>query len=81
MHENTQSALKSEKSLRLGEFVGTNGKEDCHAVCRTFGLTGCEWNKGNGDCFAYFENISIGNRRDKSWCYLFDSNTAKGEQV
>ena len=73
MDENTQPALESKKSLYLGEFVGTRGKEDCHAVCRIFGLTGCEWKRKNGECFAYFENISLGKKdKGKSFCYLFD---------
>ena len=72
-------ALKSKKSLKLGEFVGTNGKEDCHSVCRIFGLTGCEWKTFTGECFAYFEHISMGKDTGKSYCYSFDSNVSKGK--
>ena len=64
----------------MGEFVGTNGKEDCHAVCKIFGLTGCEWKEQTGECFAYFENISIGNDHKYSWCYTFDG-TSRGKLV
>ena len=78
LDENTQAAFKSKTSLKLGEFAGTNGKEDCHTVCRIFGLTGCEWKTFTGECFAYFEHISMGNDTGKSYCYSFDSNVSKG---
>ena len=80
LQENKEAALKSKKSLNLGEFHGTHGKEDCHAVCKIFGLTGCEWKQDTGECFAYFEKISIGNDYEVSFCYIFDSNLSKGKR-
>ena len=46
MDERNHEAIKSKVAQKLGKFVGTHGKENCLVVCRTFGLTGCEWLRG-----------------------------------
>ena len=66
MEENQLSAQ------RLGEIGGTNAKEDCLVLCKLFGLTGCEWKIKSEECFAHFNNISIGKTHRSSWCYKFD---------
>ena len=73
LDENNNPALQSKDSLKLGKFGGSTGKEDCLVVCRIFGLTGCEWNKISGECFAYMKKLSIGNVYKTSYCYTFDN--------
>ena len=71
--------MDSKESLRLGEFVGGHGKDDCLVVCRIFGLTGCEWNSVSGECYAHMKEISIGTRPKISFCYKFNNNPAVGK--
>ena len=81
LDENKKEAIKSKESLTLGTFVGTHGKEDCLAVCRIFGLTGCEWNTITGQCHAHMKKVTIGTAYKKTYCYTFNSNPTLGEIV
>ena len=81
MDERNHEAIKSKVAQKLGKFVGTHGKENCLVVCRTFGLTGCEWHTITGDCYAHMEKISVGEKYRKSYCYQFNSNPALGKIV
>ena len=62
-------------------FTGTHGKENCLAVCRKFGLTGCEWDFAAGDCYAHMKSVSIGNDYRSSFCYKFNKYPGKMIQV
>ena len=81
MDENGQASIKSKDAQKLGMFTGTHGKENCLAVCRKFGLTGCEWDFAAGDCYAHMKSVSIGNDYRSSFCYKFNKYPGKMIQV
>ena len=53
---------------------GANGKEDCLRGCRTYGLTGCEWDKDDGECWAYIKDIIVGGKSSNTLCYRFNND-------
>ena len=40
--------------------------------CRTYGLTGCEWDKDDGECWAYIKDIRVGGKSSNTLCYRFN---------
>ena len=46
--------------IKLGFFKYNEGMEDCLTSCRIYGLTACEFDKDDGECWAYTKDVAIG---------------------
>ena len=63
--------------IKLGFFKYNEGMEDCLNSCRIFGLTACEFDKDDGECWAYSNDVAIGKGKPVTFCYKFKGITFK----
>ena len=45
--------------------------EDCLTSCRIYGLTACEFDKDDGQCWAYTKDVAVEKGEIFTFCYKF----------
>ena len=57
--------------VKLGYFKYNEGMEDCLASCRIYGLTACEFDEDDGQCWAYTKYVAVEKGEPFTFCYKF----------
>ena len=51
-----------------------DGREDCLASCRIYGMTACEWDVDDGECWAHTKEVVFGETSRVTFCYRFNQD-------
>ena len=51
-----------------------DGREDCLASCRIYGMTACEWDIDDGECWAHTKKVVFGETSRVTFCYIFNQD-------